>query len=102
MSRSPCEHGLATPAELREQILAGRRGTPFLVYRDGDARQVIVDLTDGRRRLTIGRRPASDIPLSCDAEVSRLHAELEYVGSSWILSDDGLSHNGTLVNGEHL
>ncbi len=35
---------VATPAEIRERIQAERRGTPFLVYRDGDDRQVIVDL----------------------------------------------------------
>ena len=102
MSPSPLQRGVATPAELREQILARRRGSPFLVYRDGDGRQVIIELHDGRRGLTIGRRQANDIALSWDAEVSRLHAELEHVGTSWVVSDDGLSHNGTLLNGHHL
>jgi len=102
VSPSPVQRGVATPTELREQILAGRRGSPFLLYRDGDGRQVIVELSDTRRRLTIGRRPANDIALSWDVEVSRLHAELEHVGTSWVVSDDGLSHNGTLLNGDHL
>ena len=102
MSPSPLQRGVATPAELREQILARRRGSPFLVYRDGDGRQVIIELDDDRRGLTIGRRPANDIALSWDAEVSRLHAEVEHVGTSWVVSDDGLSHNGTLLNGHHL
>ena len=102
MSSSPCDRGVATPAELREQILAGRRGCPFLVYRDGGDRQMIAELTGDRPHLSIGRRPESDIPLGWDAEVSRLHAQLEHMGSSWVVSDDGLSHNGTLVNGEHL
>jgi len=102
VSRSPLQRDVATPAELREQIFAGRRGSPFLLYRDGDGRQVIVELSENRRRLTIGRRPTNDIALSWDAEVSRLHAEVEHVGPSWVVSDDGLSHNGTLLNGDHL
>jgi pSer/pThr/pTyr-binding forkhead associated (FHA) protein len=102
VSLSPLHRGTATPAELQERIRAGRRGSPFLLYRDGDGRQVIVELGEERRRLTIGRRPGNDVALSWDAEVSRLHAELEQVGTSWVVSDDGLSHNGTLVNGHHL
>jgi pSer/pThr/pTyr-binding forkhead associated (FHA) protein len=34
--------------------------------------------------------------------VSRLHAELERIGSDWVVSDEGLSHNGTFVNNERL
>ena len=37
-----------------------------------------------------------------DTEVSRLHAQLEPVGSDWIVVDDGLSRNGTYVNGERV
>jgi hypothetical protein len=102
VSPSPLQRGVATPAELREQIITGRHGLPFLLYRDGDGRQVIVELAETRRRLTIGRRPTNDIALSWDVEVSRLHAEIERVGTSWVVSDDGLSHNGTLLNGDHL
>jgi pSer/pThr/pTyr-binding forkhead associated (FHA) protein len=102
VSLSPLDRWVGTPDDLREQIHAGRRGTPFLIYRDDEGRQVIVELTDDRRRLTIGRRPANDVALIWDAEVSRLHAELEHIGTSWVVSDDGLSHNGTLLNGHHL
>ena len=31
-----------------------------------------------------------------------MHAALERVGDAWALIDDGLSHNGTWVNGERL
>ncbi|MBE2318008.1 FHA domain-containing protein [Solirubrobacter sp. CPCC 204708] len=51
---------------------------------------------------TIGRRPERDIPLTWDSEVSRLHAQLEPVGPDWVVSDDGLSRNGTYVNGERV
>jgi pSer/pThr/pTyr-binding forkhead associated (FHA) protein len=99
---SPLDRGVAAPAELREQIHAERRGTPFLLYRDGGDRQVILELGDDRQRVTVGRRPTSDVPLGWDTEVSRLHAEIERLGTSWVLCDEGLSHNGTHVNGERV
>jgi hypothetical protein len=34
-------HGSA-PAELQERLAAERRGVPFLLYRDGEERQLIV------------------------------------------------------------
>ena len=40
--------------------------------------------------------------LGWDTEVSRLHAQVEPVGSDWIVVDDGLSRNGTYVNGERV
>ena len=73
---------------------------PFLLYRDGDDRQVIIELPEDRPRLTIGRSPRNDVALRWDGEVSRLHAELERVGADWLVSDDRLSRNGTYVNGE--
>ena len=63
---------------------------------------MIVELSDDRPRLTIGRSPRNDVALRWDAEVSRLHAELERVGGDWLVIDDQLSHNGTYVNGERL
>ena len=78
----------AAPAELRDRLAAERRGAPFLVYRDGDARQVIVVLGAARARLSLGRSPGNDVALRWDGEVSRVHAELERVGDDWVLSDD--------------
>jgi pSer/pThr/pTyr-binding forkhead associated (FHA) protein len=98
MPADPLGPHVARPAELRERLAAERRGTPCLVYRDGDDRQLIVELTPARPRLTIGRSAASDIALGWDGEVSRLHAELELAGGHWVISDDHLSHNGTYVN----
>jgi predicted component of type VI protein secretion system len=90
----------STPAELKAQLEAERAGTPFLVFRRDDA-QVIHPLPDGGR-LTIGREVACDLSFVGDAEVSRLHAELERVGVQWVLGDHGLSTNGTFLNGERL
>jgi predicted component of type VI protein secretion system len=76
--------------------------TPFLAYRDGDGDDRLVQLSGEDRRLTVGRAPERDIRLDWDREVSRLHAELELVGRDWTVVDDGLSRNGTFVNGERL
>jgi pSer/pThr/pTyr-binding forkhead associated (FHA) protein len=91
----------ASPAELQEQLVAARGGVPFLLYRDGDERQRIVRL-EGRDRVTVGRDEDADISLSWDSQVSRLHAELESMGSLWTVADDGLSRNGSFLNGERV
>jgi hypothetical protein len=98
MPAAPLGPHAASPAELRERLAAERRGVPFLVYRDGDDRQVVVELAPVRPRLTIGRGGGSDIALAWDREVSRLHAEFTRLGGEWTISDDGLSQNGTYVN----
>lgn len=92
----------ATPAELKERIEAEKRGTPFLLYRDGDGTQRIHDLGEAPARLTIGRSASNDVALAWDAEVSRLHASLEQVGDEWTFVDDGRSHNGSFIDGERV
>jgi pSer/pThr/pTyr-binding forkhead associated (FHA) protein len=92
----------ATPAELKARIEAGRRERPFLLFRDGDGVQRIVDLGDAGERLTIGRSASSDVALPWDEEVSRVHASLERVGDEWTLVDDGGSRNGSFVDGERV
>lgn len=84
-------------AELKERMDAARGEAPFILYRDGDGCQRIVAL-DGAPRLTIGRQPASGIPLPWDSAVSRVHAALERVGEEWTLVDDGSSRNGSFIN----
>jgi hypothetical protein len=74
----------------------------FLVYRDGEGRELAFELEDGRSRVAIGRRASSDVPLAWDPEVSRIHAALERIGPDWVLCDEGLSHNGSWVNGERV
>ena len=102
MTRSPLDAHLASPAELRERIAAEARGTPFLVYRTDSGAQMLCELDGAADRVTIGRRATNDGALEWDARVSRVHAALEQVGDAWALMDDGLSHNGTWVNGERL
>jgi pSer/pThr/pTyr-binding forkhead associated (FHA) protein len=50
----------------------------------------------------VGRSEAADVSLEFDREVSRVHAELERVGEEWTVTDDGLSRNGSFVNGERV
>ena len=91
-----------SPTELGERLATERRGVPFLVYLDGDGRQRIVELGAGASALSVGREPRSDVSLAWDSEVSRAHAVLERVGDSWTLLDDGLSRNGSYVNGQRV
>jgi pSer/pThr/pTyr-binding forkhead associated (FHA) protein len=92
----------STPSELEERLNADRSGFPYLLYRDGGGHQQIVALAERGDRLTLGRDQQSDIPLPWDAEVSRAHVQLERVGVEWAIIDDGLSRNGTFVNGDRL
>ena len=99
---SPLTLGQPTEEELEARREAGRLGERFLVYRDDEGRQVIHALDRGARRSrsAAAPRPTSSIPW--DPEMSRLHAELELRAGEWTISDDGLSQNGTWVNGLRL
>jgi len=90
----------ATAVELKAQIEAEREGRPFLVHRDGEGGHRITALGADTERLTIGRRSSADLALDWDDEVSRLHAELVRKGDDWTIVDNGLSLNGSFVNGE--
>lgn len=74
----------------------------LLRFTDDSGRQQELMLTPDQERVTIGRSPQADLALRWDAEVSRLHAAIEYLGAHWTIIDDGLSRNGTFVNGERL
>jgi pSer/pThr/pTyr-binding forkhead associated (FHA) protein len=74
---------------------------PVLVYRDDTGVQRFFPLTD-TTSLTIGRSSGCDVQLPWDERVSRVHAGLDLVGHDWTLVDDGLSRNGTFLNGDRL
>ena len=92
----------SSPAELQARLEAERRGTPFLLHRDAEGCQVLTALDPSAARVTIGRRADNDVALTWDAEVSRVHAQMEAIGHAWAVVDDGLSRNGTYVNGERV
>ena len=89
-----------TPVELKAQIAAERAGAPFLVHRDADGEQQIVALA--AEAVWVGRRDTVGLCLAWDPQVSSVHAEIEPGGGEWTLVDDGLSRNGSFVNGERV
>lgn len=72
-----------------------------LLYRDGEGSLQVVAL-ESLSALTIGRGSGCDLRLPWDDRVSRLHAQLDRVGTDWTVVDDGLSRNGTFLNGERV
>ena len=50
--------------------------------------------------VTVGRGPSADVVIDGDLLVSRLHSTLERVAGGWTIVDNGLSRNGTFVNGQ--
>jgi hypothetical protein len=79
-----------------------RKGRALLVFPDAKGRQQVFDLDACGSRISIGRESSNDLSLGWDGEVSRLHARLERTGDSWTVIDDGLSRNGSFVNGERV
>jgi hypothetical protein len=98
---SPAAAHSASPAELQQRLEAERAGLPFLLWRDQSGQRILV-LDAARTPITVGRGAEVDVPLDADEQVSRLHAELERIGGEWTVSDDGLSRNGSFVNGERV
>lgn len=102
MSQAPGQAPAPRPRSARElaaRLACERGGQPFLLYRNAQDEQLIVVLEPERTHLTLGRDPANDIALGWDQEISRAHAELERLAGHWTVTDDGLSRNGTFVNG---
>jgi pSer/pThr/pTyr-binding forkhead associated (FHA) protein len=84
-------------------MLGAARGVwGFLVYSDEHAYRRTFALDTGADRLRVGRGAGAELRLAWDREASRVHAELEWLGDGWALSDDGLSANGTFVNGDRV
>ena len=52
--------------------------------------------------VTIGREASADVVIDGDLLVSRLHSTLERVAGAWTIVDNGLSRNGTFVNGRRV
>ncbi|MDX6637738.1 MAG: hypothetical protein QOJ01_1249 [Solirubrobacterales bacterium] len=91
-----------TAGELKDRIGAERIGAAHLIYRDAAGGQVVLPIGESSDRLSVGRSGDVGLLLDFDDQVSRLHAELERRGGEWVVIDDGLSRNGTFVNGERV
>jgi hypothetical protein len=93
-------HSLSAP-ELKQMLAAERAGEAFLVFRDGQGALCLFN-AGGRRESNIGRRAEMHLSIPWDSEISGLHAEVHHVGREWAIVDDGLSMNGTFVNGQRI
>ena len=93
----PDDPHASSPAELQARLEAERVGEPFLLLRDASG-QRIVPLGADAEKFSVGRDTGMDLTLD-DGQVSLLHAELRRIGSQWTVVDDGLSRNGTFLNG---
>ena len=102
MTDAPQGPKAVTAVELKAQIEAERLGRPFVVYRDESGEQTIVAIATDSAGLWIGRSPSADVHLERDSEVSSLHAQLELVRDECTLIDEGVSTNGSFVNGERV
>jgi pSer/pThr/pTyr-binding forkhead associated (FHA) protein len=95
------KHSLS-PRELQAVLAAERAHAPFLVVRSDDGELRVIALAGDVKTLTVGRRAEMDVSIGWDAEVSGLHAELQAFSGEWTIVDDGLSTNGTYVNGNRV
>lgn len=89
-------------AEVQALLEAERSAQAFLAFRDNAGSLVIETLGPDKGLLTVGRDPSCDLALPWDDRVSRTHAVLERLGHAWTLADDGISRNGTFLNGARL
>jgi len=83
-------------------LAAERAGRPFLALLDELGLLRLFSLPDDERAIAVGRRAEMDLAITWDAEVSGLHAELQLRGGELTIADDGLSTNGTYVNGQRI
>ena len=79
-----------------------RLGLPLLHRTRADGHVELNVLQPDDDRLTIGRADHNDVIVDDDPSVSRTHLELIRLGDGWMAEDDGLSRNGTLIDGEPL
>ena len=94
-------HSLTAP-ELKELLEAERSGQAFLAFRDEEGHLHFFFARGRGDTSTVGRRTETDLSISWDGEISGLHAELHHIGGEWTIVDDGLSTNGTYVDGQRI
>jgi pSer/pThr/pTyr-binding forkhead associated (FHA) protein len=77
---------------------------PYLAYWNAQAEQRRWPLGSqpDSGAVTIGRSSTAEVRIDWDEKVSRVHATLARIGTEWTLEDDGLSRNGTFVNGRRV
>jgi hypothetical protein len=93
---------MSDPGWAESADVAREHGEAYLTRHTDDGRQQRWQLPPAGGTLTVGRAPSAEVCLSEDSQVSRVHAVLERVGGLWTIVDDGLSRNGTFLNGRRL
>jgi FHA domain len=94
-------HSLS-PRALKTLLTAERAGDPFLAVRDSAGDLRVLRMGPPGKASTVGRRAEADISIPWDGEVSGLHAELQCRSGEWMIIDDGISTNGTYVQGKRV
>ncbi len=102
VTADPLARHSLSPNELKQMLALEREGGPFLAMRDGEGALRLTALDGDLAELIVGRRPGIDVALPWDPEVSGVHAELRRLGEEWTVADDGLSRNGTFLNGARI
>lgn len=91
-----------TVKEARKRLALEHAGTAYMRWRTPDGQWQLLPLPSTGGRVAIGRAVECDVRIPWDPRVSRVHALVERVGTDWVLSDDGLSRNGTWVAGARI
>lgn len=91
---------MAEPSGVSQVPARGAASEPYLSRWGAQAQQRRWPLLD--RVVTLGRASCADVVIDGDPLVSRVHATLERVAGGWTIDDNGLSRNGTFVNGRRL
>ena len=94
-------HSLSA-SELKLLLEAEQTGEPFVAYKNEDGKLALFWPGTESPTRSLGRRSESDLAITWDGEVSGLHAELERLSGEWTIVDDGLSTNGTFLNGRRI
>jgi predicted component of type VI protein secretion system len=81
---------------------ASEHGDAYLARRSAQGEHQRWPLPPEGGVVTVGRASSADVRLTEDSQVSRVHAVLERVAGLWTIVDDGLSRNGTFLNGRRL
>lgn len=92
---------IAAPPDECHSPEAVENDSPRLYYSDGGRARKLV-LSALTPRVLIGRANDTHVTVTSDRSVSRLHSVIEWIGGHWTIRDEGMSRNGTFVNGERL
>jgi hypothetical protein len=98
----PHDRHRSTARELQQVIQLRKDGAPFLAWRPPGESLRFLPLDPARTSVTVGRAGEADVSLGWDQAVSKVHAELRRLAAQWVIFDDGLSRNGTVVAGSRV